>query len=102
MTGACQNKEGGAVLLRLQIALWRSSVRQQGAPSLKDRASSRGTSSFRDATTTRGEGYKEWDKQSMVHAVKVVIEEGMSIRKAALRYNIPRSTLGDHVSGQES
>lgn len=44
--------------------------------------------------------YKEWDKSSMCNAMKAVIEEGVSIRKASLRYGIPKSTLGDRISGR--
>lgn len=44
--------------------------------------------------------YKQWDKASMVHALKAVIEDGMSIRRAAIRYGVPKSTLGDRVSGR--
>ena len=46
------------------------------------------------------EQYEQWDKQSMSHAIKAVVEEGMSIRRAALRYGIPKSTLGDRISGR--
>ena len=47
-----------------------------------------------------GGGYKQWDSESMAHAMKAVINEGVSIRRAAERYNIPRSTLGDRISGR--
>ena len=35
----------------------------------------------------------------MDRALQSVIAEGASIRKAALEYNIPRSSLADRVSG---
>lgn len=53
-----------------------------------------------NARGTRDDRYKVWDKQSIQHAIEAVVEEGMSIRRAALRYGIPKSTLGDRVSGR--
>ena len=44
--------------------------------------------------------YKEWEKLSMSKAIKAVVEDGISIRRAALRYGIPKSTLGDRTSGR--
>jgi len=35
-----------------------------------------------------------------MRAIEAVVEEGVSIRRAALRYDIPKSTLGDRVSGR--
>lgn len=36
----------------------------------------------------------------MSRAIKEVLENGLSVRRAALEYNIPRSTLGDHIQGR--
>ena len=65
--------------------MWKSSIVQSVAPPLKKRVFGAKCSEFhaRDVAT-RGEGYKEWDKQSIAHVVRAVIEKGMSIRKAAL------------------
>ena len=80
--------------------MWKSSIGQSDAPQLKERVfGARSSGFYAKDVATRREGFKEWDKQSMAHAVRAAIEEGMSIRKAALRYNIPKSTLGDHISG---
>lgn len=42
--------------------------------------------------------YKQWDEEQMVYAVKAVTD-GLSIRRAAEEYGVPRSTLGDRISG---
>ena len=36
----------------------------------------------------------------MAAALKAVIEDGMSVRGAAEYYGVPKSTLGDRVSGR--
>lgn len=36
----------------------------------------------------------------MAKAMSSVIEGGLSVRKASLRYGVPRSTLGDRISGR--
>ena len=36
----------------------------------------------------------------MEQAMKAVIHDGMSIRKAACVYGVPKSTLGDRISGK--
>ena len=53
------------------------------------------------ATTDGGRmpTYKIWDEERMSRAYKAVIA-GMSIRRAAEEYNVPRSTLHDRVSGK--
>ena len=35
----------------------------------------------------------------MERALKAVISEGLSVRRAALQFSVPRSSLGDRVSG---
>ena len=44
--------------------------------------------------------YKEWTEQQMEHALRAVVAGSLSVRLAALHYNVPRSTLGDRVSGR--
>ena len=44
--------------------------------------------------------YKDWTRESMLAAMKAVIEDGMSIRQAAEKHHVPKSTLGDRVSGR--
>ena len=44
--------------------------------------------------------YKVWTHISMEQAMKAVIQDGMSIRKAACVYGVPKSTLGDRISGK--
>ena len=48
----------------------------------------------------RPANYKCWNEEHMTHAVTAVSEKQMSIRAAALHYNVPKSTLGDRVSGR--
>ena len=43
--------------------------------------------------------YKQWNEEQMVYAVKAVTD-GSSIRRAAEEYDVPRSTLGDRISGR--
>ena len=42
--------------------------------------------------------YKQWNEEQMAYAVKAVTD-GSSIRRAAEEYDVPRSTLGDRISG---
>ena len=42
--------------------------------------------------------YKEWGKEQMVKAYNAVRKEGLSYRKAAAIYGVPRSTLSDYVT----
>lgn len=44
--------------------------------------------------------YKDWSPESMLGAMKAVIEDGMSVRQAAQLYQVPKSTLGDRISGR--
>lgn len=44
--------------------------------------------------------YKDWSHEGMAVALRTVVEGGMSVREAALCYGIPKSTLGDRVSGR--
>ncbi len=44
--------------------------------------------------------YKSWTEDSLKRAYTAVKENRMSIRKASVVYNVPRSTLADRVSGR--
>ena len=46
------------------------------------------------ASVSRGT-YKEWNEDSMIRAVDAVLNKGLSIRRAAELYSIPKSTLSD-------
>ena len=43
---------------------------------------------------------KLWSVESMDQAMNAVLNEGMSIRQAAEHYAVPKSTLGDRISGR--
>ena len=53
-----------------------------------------------DFGTFRPVHYKDWSRVSMKAAMQAVIENGMSIRRAAEVYSVPKSTLGDRISGR--
>ena len=36
----------------------------------------------------------------MNNAVGAVVNDGISVRRAAVEYSVPRSTLGDRISGR--
>ena len=42
----------------------------------------------------------DYDRDALKLAVRCVVEEGVPIRRAAEMYNVPKSTLGDQVSGK--
>ena len=44
--------------------------------------------------------YKGWTQESMTSAIKAVVDDGMSVRGAAEYYGVPKSTLGDRISGR--
>ena len=73
----------------------------QGAPPLKQRVFN---SSIEHPLLFhplhRAATYKNYESQSMSQAMKAVIEGGFSIRLAAEKFNIPRTTLGDRISGR--
>ena len=56
------------------------------------------TSSVVAAKEERG-AYKKWSGDQMDQAVSAVVGDGKSIWRAAMQYNVPRSTLFDRVSG---
>ena len=43
--------------------------------------------------------YKSYSSETFNLAVNAVVEGGLSIRRAAKEYAVPKSTLGDHVQG---
>lgn len=43
--------------------------------------------------------YKRWSEESMIGALRAV-SQGMGVNRAALEFDVPRSTLGDRVSGK--
>ena len=60
--------------------------------------SSSTSSSTSDYFSYRPSKYKDWTEEQMRAAYEAV-KDGMSIRRAAEEYGVPKSTLGDHVSG---
>ena len=42
----------------------------------------------------------KWTNQSMVAAIKVVVEGSSSINKAAMEYRVPRTTLQERITGE--
>ncbi|CAI8058534.1 hypothetical protein GBAR_LOCUS31825 [Geodia barretti] len=52
------------------------------------------------SVTQRPTEYKTWDKDSMGKACRDVREGRLSIRRAAESYQVPKSTLSDHVTGR--
>ena len=44
--------------------------------------------------------YKQWTEEQMGRALNAVAVDGLSVRRAALLYGVPKSTLGDRVSGR--
>ena len=43
---------------------------------------------------------RKWDQKELPDAVAVVSDSRMSLRDAEAKYGIPKSTLGDYVSGR--
>ena len=54
------------------------------------------------SVTQRPTEYKTWDKDSMGKACRDIREGRLSIRRAAESYQVPKSTLSDHVTGRVS
>ena len=44
--------------------------------------------------------YKQWDEERMQKAIDACTCEGIAIREAAIRFGVPKSTLGDRISGK--
>ena len=53
-----------------------------------------------NTTATRPLLYKQWTPGRMNSALKAVIEEHESVCTAAQKFNVPKNTLGDRVSGR--
>ena len=51
-------------------------------------------------TTVRPLSYKQWDSLNMREAITAVLEKGISVRKAAELHGVPKSTLGDRITGR--
>ena len=51
-------------------------------------------------TDSRSKKFKQWSEDVMEKAINAVINDGVSIRRAAEDYGIPKSTLGDRISGR--
>jgi hypothetical protein len=43
--------------------------------------------------------YKSWSEENMSKAITAVVQDDVSVRKAAELYNVPKSTLGDRITG---
>ena len=74
-------------------------------PSLSERIYKSRHQCYRDAcqptiSVCRPAKFKQWSEEVMVKAVNAVLNDGMSVRRAAIDYDIPKSTLGDRVSGR--
>ena len=48
---------------------------------------------------SRPKGYKSWDETKLQNAIQDVYE-GQAVRRVALNYGIPKSTLHDKISGR--
>lgn len=68
--------------------------------SLKDRMLIARRNSRPIATPSRLMTYKAWNEDYLHKAYLAHIEEGLSVRRAAEAYGVPKSTLQDRVSGR--
>ena len=59
-----------------------------------------GAADFAQSSTSRPSKYKSWDLVKMSKAIAAVTQEGLLIREAALQFGVPKSTLGDRISGR--
>ena len=44
--------------------------------------------------------YKQWGENRMMRAVNSVVRDHLSVRRAAIEFDVPISTLGDRISGR--
>ena len=58
------------------------------------------TSASLQLNSLRPAKYKEWSEERMKLAMQAVLEKDVSIRTAAEIYRVPKSTLGDRISGR--
>ena len=68
------------------------------APPLSQRVYSKARITSRQRIT-RDVCYNDWTYDRMGRAIQAETDKGKSIRRAAVEYNVPKSTLGDRVSG---
>lgn len=66
--------------------------------SLKDRTFTSTVCTKVPDSGDRAPNYKQYDNERLKQAYDAVKENRMSVRKAALSYNVPKSTLNDRVS----
>ena len=59
-----------------------------------------GKATFEQKFHSRPTTYGQWEQESLDAAVAAVEVDGVSIRRAAMLYSVPKSTLYDHVSGR--
>ena len=52
------------------------------------------------SSLARSGTYKSWSEDQMERALTSVVSEGLSVRRAACLFNVPKSSLGDRVSGR--
>ena len=74
-------------------------------PALKDRVFRSTRSAFSPPAETgvhanRPQQYKVWTNSQMDKALEAVVQDGFTVRRAAAEFNVPKSTLGDRVSGR--
>ena len=69
---------------------------------LSERVLLTGSSTSHCVGTTRSRPvlYKTWTYETMSKAINAVVQEGMTVRRAATVYAVPKSTLADRVSGR--
>lgn len=68
---------------------------------LKDRVyRSRIAGSSVPLTSSTTGTHRLWSQEQMNGAVRAVLHEGMSIRRAAEQYAVPKSSLGDRTTGK--
>ena len=97
----------GYMLLRLAIHLIMPTIIGMAhAPPLRERvligdlAESESDCVAASLNSLRPAKYKEWSEERMKLAMQAVLEKGVSIRTAAEIYRVPKSTLGDRISGR--
>lgn len=80
----------------MDLDMWQCPPLSQRVFTSKARSHFQSSKSYPD----RPETFKLWKPEAMEKALNAVITQGISIRRAALDYGVPKSTLGDRVSGR--
>jgi len=75
------------------------SVMTSGSPKKKKKSREKRSSSALPVMQSPKKHLK-WTDQSMVTAMKAVVEESSSVNKAAREYREPRTTLQDRITGR--